>query len=130
MQPIPKIGGAAYTGVDEPLRAIIRTQSEWREVWGRLAAGTIPPPEPPAVDFERRMVIMAALGVKPTGGYAIEIEDVRATPDSLYITVFETSPGPGCITTQAFTAPVAVVAVERHPGEPVFREREEIRDCG
>lgn len=125
----PVEGVASYTGIEEPRRALLRTEAEWRELWAELAAGRIPPPELPVIDFGSRMVIVAAMGRRPTGGYAISIEDVRATEDVLYVTVVETSPGAGCMTTQALTAPVAVVTVERHPGEPVFREREEALDC-
>lgn len=129
VRPIKEVAGAAYTGIQEPRRALVRTESEWRELWRELTAGTLPPPEPLTIDFETRMVIVAAMGRRPTGGYGIAIEEVRATTDSLYVTVVETSPGAGCLTTQALTAPVAAVSVERHPAEPVFREREEDRDC-
>lgn len=128
VRPVEEVA-AAYAGIQEPRRAVVRTETEWRELWRELAAGTLPPPEPPTIDFVTRMVIVAAMGRRPTGGYGIAIEEVRATTDSLYVTVVETSPGAGCLTTQALTAPVAAVSVERHPAEPVFREREEVRDC-
>ena len=128
IQPVEGVD-VSYTGIEEPRRALLRTEAEWRELWTALAAGRIPPPEPPVIDFASRMVIVAAMGRRPTGGYAISIEDVRATEDTLFVTVVETSPGAGCMTNQALTAPVAVVTVERHAGEPVFREREEVQDC-
>ncbi len=127
--PIEAVADPAYSGIQERRRTIVRTESEWRQIWGELAAGRIPPPEPPAIDLEHRMVIVAAMGRRSTGGYAISIESVRAPADSLYVTVVEISPGAGCLTTQALTAPVAAVAVERHAGEPVFVEREETHDC-
>ncbi len=130
VEPIEEVARASSTGIEEPRRTIVRTEAQWRELWGELAARVIPPSEPPAVDFDRRMVIVAAMGRRPTGGYSISIEEVRATADSLHVSVVETSPGPGCLTTQALTAPVAAVSVERHPGAPVFLEREETRDCG
>lgn len=130
VQPIEAVAEAARSGIQDRRREVVRSESEWRQLWSELAAGRIPPPEPPAIDFERRMVIVAAMGRRSTGGYAIRIESVRAAADSLYVTVVEVSPGAGCLTTQALTAPVTAVSLERHAGHPVYVERQETRDCG
>jgi hypothetical protein len=63
------------------------------------------------VDFRRDIVIAAAAGQRTTGGNAIAIERVTRTGDGLAVEVVETTPGPGCMTTQSLTQPVDVVVV-------------------
>jgi len=121
---------ATYTGVDEPLRALVRSEREWEDLWSRLAADRIPRPSPPPVDFSEEVVVVAAMGRRPTGGHAIRIDSVRYDKDTLWVDVTSVIPGPGCVTTQALTAPVAAVAVERRPNVTArFIDREEILDC-
>lgn len=119
----------SYSGIDERRRNLVRTEAEWHELWSEIAGHRVPPPEPPQVDFERRMVIVAAMGSKPTGGYAIDIARVRTEGDRIVVEVVETSPGPGCMTTQAFTAPVVAVTVEKRAGEAEFEERVVSEPC-
>lgn len=127
-EPIPIDG--TYSGLDEPLREVVRSEAEWRDLWARLATGRIPRPEPPPVDFSQRVVVVAAMGARPTGGHAIRIDRVSYASDTLWVELTSVSPGAGCITTQALSAPVAAVAVERR-GEVSarFLDREETQDC-
>lgn len=121
---------ASYTGIEEPLRTLIRTEREWEDLWSRLAANRIPRPSPPAVDFSDEVVVVVAMGTRPSGGHAIRIDSVRYAKDTLWVDVTSVAPGAGCLTTQALTAPVAAVAVERRPNVTGrFVDREETRDC-
>jgi hypothetical protein len=127
-RPIPV--DATYTGIDEPLRILVRTQREWQDLWSRLGANRIPRPSPAPVDFSEEVVVVAAMGTRPTGGHAIRIDSVRYSKDTLWVEVTSVVPGPTCVTTQALTAPVAAVAVERRPNvEGRFIDREEIQTC-
>ena len=128
VEPIPI--DASYTGIAEPLRALVRTEGEWRDLWARLAVNRIPRPEPPPIDFSERVVVVAAMGTRPTGGHAIRIDRVSYAGDTLWVEITSSAPGAGCMTTQALTAPVAAVAVERQPDVSArFLDREETLDC-
>lgn len=128
VRPIPVDG--AYTGLDRPLRSLVRGEREWADLWSHLGSNRIPRPSPPPVDFGREVVVVAAMGTRPTGGYAIRIDSVRYERDTLWVDVTSVSPGPGCVTTQALTAPVAALAVERRPNVTArFVDREEIERC-
>lgn len=121
---------ASYTGIEEPLRTLVRGQREWEDLWSRLAANRIPRPAPPPVDFSEEVVVVAAMGTRPSGGYAIRIDSLRYAKDTLWVDVTSLIPGPSCLTTQALTAPVAAVAVERRPNVTArFVDREEARSC-
>ncbi len=118
------------TGIGEPLRVLVRTEQEWEDLWSRIGANRIPRPAPPPVDFSNEVVVVAALGTRPTGGYAIRIDSLRYDKDTLHVAVTSVSPGPGCLTTQALTAPVAAAAVERRPNVTArFVDREVVESC-
>jgi hypothetical protein len=98
---------------------VVSDAPTWVELWKQV--GLVGPA--PSVDFSRKLVIVAAMGMQRSGGYSIEIEDVSITGDDAVISVVEVSPGSGCYVTEALTAPLAVVAVPRFAGHASFRER-------
>lgn len=117
------------SGIHERRRQVLRSQEEWADFWEEAFAGRDPVPERPAVDFAERIVVVAAMGERPTGGFSVEVEEVRTTEDGLRVVVREVSPGPECIVTQAFTQPVTAVAVPDGQEEVSFEERESVREC-
>ena len=117
------------SGIPDRRRVLIDGPEEWAGFWAELSANLVPTPDAPDIDFESHVVIAATMGLKPTGGYAIRIKEVSRTGDDLRVVVVETSPGVGCITTQAFTAPATAVTVDRPVGEVEFVEEAETQDC-
>lgn len=128
-EPVEEVAQSAYTGIEDRRRVVFRTQAEWETFWRELTRNTSPAEPTPEIDFSRRIVIAAAMGLRSSGGFAIEITTVRATGDELLVEVLETSPGPSCAVTMALTAPVTAVSVERRAGPVSFIERAETRDC-
>ncbi len=55
--------------------------------------------------------IILNMGEKPTGGYAIGVDNVIETPENIVIKVKETNPEPGTMVTQGITYPYCVVKV-------------------
>jgi hypothetical protein len=88
-----------------------------------------PAPDPPRVEFEREMLIVVALGERPTGGYGIVVDSAETRPDGLFVTVRTIAPGKGCMLTQALTQPVDIARVPRHEGQVGFEDHAEVRDC-
>lgn len=117
------------SGLDERTREVIRTPGAWADAWQQLHEGQSPVPERPAVDFDDSLVILAAMGSRPTGGYDIEVESVHRDGESLYAVIRETSPGDGCGLTQAFTAPATAVRVPRVDGDVELVEKETVNEC-
>jgi hypothetical protein len=117
------------SGVSTRRRLVIRDADHWREFWSEVMARQQPRPDAPTVDFDRNMVIAAAMGRRQTGGYAISIEDVSRGHGRLTVTVLESSPGPDCSTIQAYTAPVVAVRVRRSDEPVTFVERRETYSC-
>ncbi len=65
----------------------------------------------PAIDFSKEYVIAVFAGEKPTGGYVVEASSVTDDGESRVVTVTLTSPGKGCMVTEALSAPFQIVAV-------------------
>lgn len=116
------------SGIEERRRLVVRGDADWRALWSEATSNIAPAPEPPAVDFGTEMVVVAAMGRRPSGGYSIEIDEVRRADGRLYASVVETSPGPGCFATQALTAPLVAVRVPR-ADDVTFVDSEATRDC-
>ena len=75
------------------------------------------------------MVVLVAMGQRPTGGYSITVEGVYDASGRMFARVREKSPGATCIVSEAFTAPVDAVRVPRRDGAVIFVERAETVVC-
>lgn len=127
--PFDSVYASARSGVDAPLRSVVRDAEAWAAAWPALSADRSPTPPLPGVDFGQDMLIAAGLGTRRSGGYAVRIAGIAAVGESLRVTVLEVAPGPGCMATMALTAPVAVVRVARRDGDVEFVEAREERPC-
>ena len=81
------------------------------------------PAVPAEVDFTREMVIVAAMGMRRSGGYSIAIENIFSAAGKLLVVVREVSPKTASMTTQALTAPLMAVRVARSNDPVSFVER-------
>ena len=118
-----------YSNLVDEARMVVRTRAEWVDLWASATEGLQPAEDAPVVDFGRRMVLVAAMGRRATGGFAVRIGSVFEDRERLYSIVTETSPGSGCLTTQAFTAPVSAISIPLS-GKPVsFVRRSDTLSC-
>jgi hypothetical protein len=117
------------TDVDEPARLVIADTDSWARFWSDVHRHQEPAPEPPAIDFEQRLVLAAAMGQRPSGGYQLVIEEVAAADGRLYAAVLERSPGATCMTADVITAPVHAVAVPATDAAVTWIERQETYEC-
>lgn len=85
----------------------------WAEVWADHGVG-----DPPPFDPRDRWVGLVLLGERPTGGYAVDVVDVRAREGRYVVGYREEAPGPEDVVTQSLTRPWAAVAVDRAAGAP------------
>ena len=115
---ITKITNPQNSRFGDQARIVIRDSTLWHAVW-RHGTET---ESPPAVDFGRDMVIVAALGGQPSGCCGIHVDSVVA--GSVDVTAYVSSyrAGENCIVTMGFTEPVEVVRVPRTRHPVVFAE--------
>lgn len=120
---------AYASGLRELQRLVVPDASTWQQVWSSIWSGTSPEPPIPQVDFGREIVVVAAMGERPTGGFTILIDSASETASGISIRIRSISPGSGCVTTQALTQPVDIARVPRRDGSVTFDERLETQEC-
>ena len=111
---------------EKGFRLVIKSRNEFGDFWKRLTEG-IPPgqwaPALPEIDFSKEMIIVAAMGVRPSPGYAVIIDGACEVDG--HVEVFVTSieegatcgPVPGVV-----TAPADAVRIPQTDLPVVFRE--------
>ncbi len=114
---------SSSSGFVTPRREVIRDAGEWARVWDTLYATVNPRPPRPAVDFDRHMVVLAAMGTRPDGCYKVDVTGIALRGQTLEIEVTELGPGAGCVCTQAVTQPVHLVRLDRMAMPESFRVR-------
>jgi len=119
-QSFKTIEKGAFGGVDKPLQVVVTNQTQWAELWDKHSARKLPKPPPPEIDFKKESIIFVSMGQKNTGGYTIEISDIRRSGGKTEILVNTKEPKEGGLTIQALTAPFHIVAVPKIEGEVKF----------
>jgi hypothetical protein len=104
---IRRIGQYSQSGITAPERLVIGDDSSYARFWSTLAVGG----ERPPVDFTHDVVVAVAGGQRSTGGYSIAVDRVARSGAGVSVDVVQTTPGAGCIMSQALTQPVDVVVV-------------------
>jgi hypothetical protein len=111
---VERIASAILSPLDTPTYRVILDQESWAAAWSEFVAGHWPPPPPaPVVDFENRVVILAAAGALPTQLLAFRVDEVRLLNGVLHVTVREEWPAPQCGSLPVITRPVDIVSVPR-----------------
>ena len=120
---------AYVSGFDQPRQFVVRDANAWQQTWADIWRNHVPPPPLPSIDFESEMVVVAALGTRPSGGFSVFIDSASAGPEGVVVRVRALSPGSNCAVTLAVTQPVDVARAPRRDGAVEFTERHEIQDC-
>lgn len=117
-----------FSGLYTAERVVIRDKASWANMWAAINGdGSVP--ALPDVDFTREILVVVALGERPTGGYSILIDRADAFDGSVEVTVRSVSPGPSCGVIAAFTQPVDIARLPRYDGPITFRETSEVKPC-
>lgn len=110
---------------------MVRGREAWIEIWKRIyrpdpTDGTMAPL--PEVDFAREMLIVAALGERPTGGYGIIVDSACEQEKELKIVVRSISRVKCGGVTDSLTQPLDIVRLPKSELPVVFQEIE-VDDC-
>lgn len=62
-------------------------------------------------DVQNSNFVVLNMGEKPTGGYKIGVETVVETESNIVVTIKETLPEPGAMTTQGITTPYCILKI-------------------
>jgi hypothetical protein len=94
---------------------VIQDEATWEILWFEIHTGSTPMPELPFVNFTTEMLIVAAQGVRSSGGYSTNITRVKLMGGFYVVYVDEIHPGPDCVTITAMTYPYHIVKVNGFP---------------
>jgi hypothetical protein len=119
-----------FSGVMDSTRVVIRDRARWREYWARIHSPFVPPPREPEIDFSREMVILAALGRRPTLGYDILIRSATRDSAGIEVQLRRSSPGQGCTMGAAITEPVDLARIPASDVQVRFTELIMATPCG
>jgi len=121
---------SSYAGIGDPMRAVIRDSTAWRQLWERINRPFVPQPSLPEIDFGREMIVVAALGSRPNGGYDVIIEGAQQDSVGIQISVRVATPAAGCPTAAVMTQPVDLARVPASDQPVRFREHDVVVACG
>jgi hypothetical protein len=113
---------APHSGLDEPVREVVRDAARWQTLWAEIHRRVSPVPPAPTVEFAREMVIVVGLGTRRSSGFEVQIQSVVMHEDRLEVAVRETCPDPGGMVGMALTHPVQAVRLDRLAQEAGFHE--------
>jgi hypothetical protein len=100
------------SGFQVPLEKFVTTEKEWVELWAERQEPQAPKRPHPAVDFDKEVVVVAALGAKPGAGYTVEISRIVKTKDEIRIYLRKTAPAEALKTGQP-TSPCVLVRMAK-----------------
>lgn len=109
---------------EKSLRLVIKTREEFNDFWKQFTA-PIPPsngiPPPPEIDFSKEMVVVSAMGFRPSSGYWTVIDGACEVDDQ--VEVFVSSIEEPCgVNFGVVTYPADAVRLPRTDLPVVFRE--------
>lgn len=109
-------------------RELARDAVAWKALWDELREGSGLAAEPPAVDFEREMVIAAAMETQGCVS-KVTIRAIAQTADGLVVDLLEAPPAPDCrcITSER---PLHIVKLAKNAGPVRFNAERGETSCG
>jgi hypothetical protein len=119
-----------FSGFNDSARIVVRDSATWDETWRTIHRPFIPPPPVPPIDFSREMVVVAALGARPSEGYEIVFENVREDTSGVEVDVRVSEPARGCPVSAAITQPVDLARITATGRAVRFRQRNVVVPCG
>ncbi len=122
-----------YPGVNE----YITQYSKEREIliikdkndFERIYAYYNPTEEIPDIDFDFYEVIAIIEGVKPTGGYFIDLKKIVEYEDYILVETVFKEPGENCIVPQVLTQPFIFIKIKNSDKTVKLKELKEIYSC-
>jgi len=123
------LGVSQQAGWEEAVDVIIANEASWAAAWTYQHDGITPSPQRPSVNFEAERVLMIAAGVRPSGGFALELTDHAIVGDTLTIDILLSTPGAECGVATALTSPALALRIPIRPETVVVRRTERAVDC-
>ena len=118
-----------FSQLRQPERLVIRDAAAWTAAWLSIWPNGAPIAAPPSVDFTKDVVVLGALGTRPSTGYAIRFDSAATGPNGLVVWTATISPGAHCVNATVITSPVDIATIARFDGPVQFVDVPTVIDC-
>lgn len=108
---IIRVAGGNYCGIEQGKNIVINRKEEWNALWKKLHHGFYPQPALPDIDFSRETILAVFMGTRSTGGYSIEISNIKEHEGKITAIIETESPEPGEMVTMALSQPYHIVKI-------------------
>jgi len=113
LTPYPGLSGPGQnSGLPIEAFTAVRSQAQWDKILTQLG-WPAPGSASSVIDFEKVTMLVAALGTRPTGGYAVLFQGAFDNGAVIEVSVLEIRPGPNCTAITALTHPIAIALIPR-----------------
>jgi hypothetical protein len=109
-------------------QAVVRDADAWRTTWAELRKDSALAEEPPAVDFDREMVVLAAMETQGCVS-RVTIRSISRKDDSAVVDVLEEPPAANCRCIVS-ARPIHAVRVQKISGDVSFTTTKGEMSCG
>jgi hypothetical protein len=103
------VAQTAYATTERTGALIASDEATYRNTWAQSFGN---PGAAPAIDFATETAVFLFGGMRPTGGYSLEVNGVSLENGTLVVDGGVQAPPSGSMTTQSLTYPSAVIAVK------------------
>ena len=107
---------------------VIRNAAQWERIWQKTCADVCGADPIANVDFDKQVVLVSALGDRPTG-VSIILSAAHWTSQGLEIDVVEEFPSAQCVLTMAENRAIDIAIIERTDRPILFRHRRVETTC-
>jgi hypothetical protein len=108
---VTRLGNFCCSTLDTAGLFVVRDQTAWRAMWERVYRAIQPLPPLPSVDFTQSMLVVVALGSRPTTGYDGTVAAAARDDGILRVQALERYPGAGCVEAEMLTNPIDIVTL-------------------
>uniref|UniRef100_A0A7S1BNW5 PrcB C-terminal domain-containing protein n=1 Tax=Corethron hystrix TaxID=216773 RepID=A0A7S1BNW5_9STRA len=116
------VASGASSGIERQIAEIVRSREDLERLWAEHGSNSIPPPDPPSVDFDADMLVCVFRGTQSSGGYSVRVESVEEDGGGVIIRYTASDPGPMAMVTMAMTQPHHIVKTKKILGAARFVE--------
>jgi len=105
--------------IEEGKNIIIKSQTDFDNLWNEMHSDRPDQPEKPKVDFQSKWVIACFLGNVSSAGHSIEMKSVTNETDETIIYLLHKRPGSDCISAQVIESPYLLVSIDQFKPDAV-----------
>lgn len=122
MEDLELLSESGYSEFNQTEQMVIKSDAALRNAYNHILTKQAVP----HIDWDKKQVVLLAMGQKNTGGYSIAIDKVVKSNKEILVYYKTTGPEKGAMVTQALTAPYVLYTIDNKKDLPVlFKEETE-----